>query len=64
MLDGLSVRVLRHVVDAADDEQRLPLLLERNGEVEQERLIDLEDPRRVLGPLEVAAHPEAMLGDT
>ena len=63
MLHGLAVGILRHVVDAADDQQRLPLLLERHGEVEEERLVDLEDARRVLGPLEVAAHPEAMLGD-
>ena len=32
-------------------------------EVEQQGLVDLEDARGVLGPLEVAAHPEAVFGD-
>ena len=50
-------------MDAADDQERLPLLLDRDVEVEQQGLVDLEDARGVLGAFEVAAHPEAMFGD-
>src|SRR4029079_5299767 len=51
------------VVDADDERQCLPLLLQGDGEVEQQGLVYLEHPRRVLGPFQVPAHPEAMFGD-
>ena len=63
VLHRLAVRLARHVVDAADDQQRLPLLFERDVEVEQQGLVDVEDAGGVLGALEVAAHPEAVFGD-
>jgi hypothetical protein len=31
--------------------------------VEQQRLVNIQHARGILGPLEVAAQPEAMLGD-
>src|SRR5262249_11117380 len=58
------LRVLaRVVVDAADEEHRLPLLLPGDGKVEQQRPVDLQDAGGVLGALQVAAHPEGVLGD-
>ena len=63
LLDGLGLRLAGHVVDAADDEQRPPLLLERHVEIQQQRLIDVQDAGGVLRPLQVAAHPETVLGD-
>ncbi len=50
-------------MDAADDENRPPLLLARHIEVEQQGLIDIQHARGVFGPLQVAAHPVTVLGD-
>src|SRR4051794_11956118 len=50
-------------MDAANDQERLPLLFERNGEVQQVRLVDLQHARGVLSAFEVTAHPEAVFRD-
>ena len=49
-------------MDAADDQEGPPLLFGGHVEIEQQRLIDVEDSSCILGPLQVACHPEAMLG--
>src|SRR5206468_1342957 len=63
LLHRLGVGGAGEVVDAADDEQRLPLLVHRHVEVEQEGLVDVEDAGGVLGAFQVAREPVAVLGD-
>ena len=46
----LRVRLAGHVVDAADDEQRPPLLFQRHVVIEQQRLVHFEDAARCSRP--------------
>ena len=39
------------------------MMLRRHIEIEQQRLVDVEHARSVLGPLQIAAHPVKRVSD-